>query len=1137
MTATQKNTGVRTVNIRADVLTLLLIGSVLIFLIFFISVAWMNWKQDHDEHKYFVKTVQQYIPTQIKNSSAILVSILQTFSEVQKYQDLFLSQDREALLAATLPLFEDLRNKSKITHFYFHGLDKKNFLRVHKPTKFADTIERSTINIAAFSSKTSSGIELGPLGTLTLRVVMPWYKDGEQIGFLELGKEVSHLLDEHHQALHMNFNILIFKKYIKQESWQRGMLMMGRTHNWDRFSDLVFVGGNTMDKPKYFDKFINGEEQDSNNLFHMFKLENFNIFFKLPLHDINDNEVGIIVAVYDETKRRSNTKTHIITVFLASLTVTMLLLSYYYKKLGMVEKKLIEERETITRLGLQNEHILNAAGEGIYGLNCEGRTIFVNPSALKMIGWKRDEIMGRIQHDIIHRTHLDGTPYLQEQCPIRASYKNGKTQHVQNEIFWRKDGTNFPVDYVSTPIIENGNLIGAVVVFSDISDRQKLQQSLQQSEDNYRTIFDSANDAIFIHSLQQGVIEKANKKAVEMYGYESLEELQGLNIVDLSSWEPPYTGERIISTMEKVISGQPQLYEWHAKKKDGTNFWVEVNLKLITIGQEKKILGIVRDITERNMAVIAIKRAKESAEAANRAKSTFLATMSHEIRTPMNAILGMSEILEDTKLTQTQEWCVKTLKYSGETLLSLINDILDLSKIEAQKLTLEESDFDLHLALKQTMDLFTFTALDKSITLTKHIGDAVPRCVRGDQTRLRQILLNLLSNAIKFTEKGEVNINVEDGNNGIVSFTVTDTGIGISKDKQTEIFKPFTQADSSITREHGGTGLGLTICRHLAELMGGDIRLESEIGTGSKFIFNVPLSKVNKLSSSQEKESVLKLHDGKNDKTNPINLRILLVEDTRENQMVIEGFLQKTKCHIDIAENGLDAVEKFKTDRYDLILMDIQMPIMDGYTATKEIRRLERASGNYPTPIVALTAHALQEESAKIKAAGCDLHLSKPIRKGKLIETMQMLQSQVKASPNDSIYHSDVADKTTQHRPKHNDTSDDHVSIDMAVIEQLKKDFDDDIEPIVQSFLTNLPLNLDTIVDAFAKGDLNGVSKAAHKLKGTSLIVGAQKLADMNKQMEAIDKSGQALDGQNLLSNILKEAKAVEKELVTLLDK
>jgi signal transduction histidine kinase/BarA-like signal transduction histidine kinase len=382
-----------------------------------------------------------------------------------------------------------------------------------------------------------------------------------------------------------------------------------------------------------------------------------------------------------------------------------------------------------------------------------------------------------------------------------------------------------------------------------------------------------------------------------------------------------------------------------------------------------------------------LQHSKHGAEKANQAKSAFLATMSHEIRTPMNSILGMTELLRDTKLTETQQWYVRTLHRSGESLLILINDILDLSKIEADQLTIERTVFDLKLSIDETMELFVFTALDKGIELKHNVGENVHQWVQGDLTRLHQVLINLVGNAIKFTKAGQVTINVEAGDNDLISFVVSDTGPGIPKEKQEEIFQPFTQADTSTTRKHGGTGLGLSVCQRLIDLMGGQITLVSELGQGATFTFTIPLPQAN---SDEIQEQETNVASPTVDTVAFLNsFSLLLVEDAEENQMVVQGFLVQTGCQITIAENGAEAVEKFMKGHYDLVLMDIQMPVMDGYDATKTIRSWETEKGVNPTPIIALTAHVLQEEVLKIKTAGCDLHLTKPIRKARLLEVLQ----------------------------------------------------------------------------------------------------------------------------------------------------
>ncbi|MBF0454232.1 MAG: transporter substrate-binding domain-containing protein [Magnetococcales bacterium] len=405
-----------------------------------------------------------------------------------------------------------------------------------------------------------------------------------------------------------------------------------------------------------------------------------------------------------------------------------------------------------------------------------------------------------------------------------------------------------------------------------------------------------------------------------------------------------------------------------------------------------------------------LKEANKKALQATLAKSEFLATMSHEIRTPMNAILGMSELLEETPLTAKQEIYVKTINRSGETLLALINDILDLSKIEAGQLLLDQTLFDLHRVMDEIIELFLYSAEEKGISLTWQWDDNLPSLVEGDANRLRQVLVNLIGNAIKFTEKGEVSLRVQEGKGDWIEFVVSDTGPGISKSIQEKIFQAFTQGDNSTTRRYGGSGLGLNICQRLAQLMKGTILLESKPGQGSSFIFSAPFKAGSPRHSPPTRTADLlptPLESLESEKTESSGVTLLLVEDNQDNQWVIQAYLSHTTIHLVLAKNGLEAVEKFKAFAFDMVLMDIQMPIMDGLEATRQIRAWEQANNQKPTPILALTAHALKEESEKIQEAGCNLHLTKPIRKKKLLELIAQFVPQkplVKQSePTESI--------------------------------------------------------------------------------------------------------------------------------------
>ena len=425
---------------------------------------------------------------------------------------------------------------------------------------------------------------------------------------------------------------------------------------------------------------------------------------------------------------------------------------------------------------------------------------------------------------------------------------------------------------------------------------------------------------------------------------------------------------------EQESRGEDRRAEYRLNRSDRL-VWVLGASRAIAApdGTPRRVLGVLQDITDRKLAEIA-------AAEANAAKTTFLATMSHEIRTPLNGVLGMAQAMEAGALSDEQRERLKIIRQSGDALLTILNDILDLSKIEAGKLELEDIAFDLDAVARGAMAPFTAIAEDKGVALALDI-DPARGVYQGDPTRLRQILYNLTSNALKFTQKGEVRLCVRPTDVGL-QLRVSDSGIGIPADKLAGLFDSFTQVDASTARKFGGTGLGLSICRRLAGMMGGDIRVESELGKGSSFILTLPLPRI---GEAMDEPDAAEAAIGQDDAA---ALRVLAADDNEVNRLVLRTLLQQIGVEPHLVTDGDEAVAAWEQQSWDLILMDVQMPTLDGVAATRAIRELEAATGRARTPIIGLTANTMSYQIAEYLAAGMDGHVSKPIDAACLFQTM-----------------------------------------------------------------------------------------------------------------------------------------------------
>jgi PAS domain S-box-containing protein len=535
-----------------------------------------------------------------------------------------------------------------------------------------------------------------------------------------------------------------------------------------------------------------------------------------------------------------------------------------------------------------------------------------------------------------------------------------------------------------------GLILGAVV-----TERLRVSDDLQERTIYLNSLIENSPFGIIVVD-QKANVELTNSAFQQLFLYDPT----GSHIDDT------FTNAKESSAVSAQIqAGHPFHGAVQRRRKDGQVLDLDLHaVPLMVNGTQRGALGIYTDISEQIKASQAERRhaeslgrmvaelsaAKEAAEAANRTKSEFLANMSHEIRTPMNGIIGMTELTLDSTLTPEQRHHLNIVKASAASLLLLINDILDFSKIEAGKLSIESVAFGLRHTLAETIDILSFRAREKGLELSCQIPPQLPDALIGDPTRLRQVLLNIAGNAVKFTSKGAIvmRVEIEAGTADVFHFSVADTGIGIPQDKQKLIFEAFTQSDSSTTRQYGGSGLGLSISSQLVALMGGTIWVESQPGQGSTFHFKLPFG-LQKTAVHQV--ALLDL---------PINpqfpaeagrrFKVLLAEDNLVNQKVATRFLEKRGHTVVLAESGKQALQAWQKQPFDLILMDVQMPEMDGFEATAKIREQEKSGGKH-IPIIAMTAHAMAGDRERCLAAGMDDYVSKPINTTDLFEAIGRL--------------------------------------------------------------------------------------------------------------------------------------------------
>jgi two-component system sensor histidine kinase/response regulator len=539
----------------------------------------------------------------------------------------------------------------------------------------------------------------------------------------------------------------------------------------------------------------------------------------------------------------------------------------------------IQEREQALRWSEEQIRLLLfSTGEGIYAIDTQGRCTIANPACAQILGYaSSQQLIGCDIHQLIHYKYPDGRPYPASACKVHQALNKGIAAQQDDQVFWRADGSAIPVDYRAFPMLRDGEVIGSVVSFRDITERKQAELALLEAH--------------------RGLEQKVKARTLEL------------------------------------------------------------------------------------------EAAKKGAEAANLAKSVFLSSMSHELRTPLNAILGFAQLMQrDPSLKTVQRNNLETINRSGQHLLALINDVLEISRIEAGRTERVDSAFDFHDFLLGIEEMLRVRAEAKGVSLCVELGE-LPRYVENDENKLRQILINLLGNAVKFTDSGCVTLSVRTtkatGETVHIHFMIKDTGVGIAAEEMDKIFEPFAQTKAGKQRSEG-SGLGLTICRKFVQLLGGEVDVTSELGKGSEFSFTLPMKSLeaDSLPQAETPAQVMALEEGQ-----PA-YRILVVEDKLDNRQLLLNLLAQVGFQVLEAVNGEEAVARFKQEHPDLICMDMRMPLMDGYEATRSIKAMPEGKR---TPIIALTASAFEEDREAIMACGCDGFVRKPIKEHELFDNIKEL--------------------------------------------------------------------------------------------------------------------------------------------------
>ena len=637
------------------------------------------------------------------------------------------------------------------------------------------------------------------------------------------------------------------------------------------------------------------------------------------------------------------------------------------------EEELIESKDLF-------QTVFNNTAAAITVTDKNEQLVAWNPYAETLLGMDREDLFNKPIKDL----------YPESEWKRLRSFKidrQGIKDDIETKIF-RKDGTLREVNLSVTVLKDlEGRTIGSIGIIRDITQQKIAERKIRESENKIRVILDNSAAGIILTDEKDRIVSW-NKFTEGLFAMKK----KDLYLKHVSCLYPKEEWAKI-DEIDIQKSGALHHFETKISTKAGDTIDVDLSVTVLQDPEERVTgsVSIIQDITKQKRTQEMLLQAKLAAEEASNAKSLFLANMSHEVRTPINTVIGMIDLTLDSQLNAEQKENLEVAKDASVNLLGLLNDILDLSRVEAGKISLEYIEFHLHNVAQSVVKGMSVLARNKNLETKLIVHKEVPQLVEGDPVRLRQVLVNLLNNAIKFTHKGtitaEIKVASQDGDDVIILFSVIDEGIGIPKSKQEKIFDIFSQADDSTTRRFGGTGLGLAISKRLTEMMGGRIWVESEEGRGSTFHFTarLKLGKHSSLASVNEMEFVDVDENALRERLKGI--KVLLAEDNLVNQKIAVKVLEKQGWLVVAVENGQDAVDKVLHEHFDVVLMDANMPILDGLEATKLIRDNERKTGKH-VPIIALTARAMQDDKMRCLNAGMDGYVAKPINRKELFLTI-----------------------------------------------------------------------------------------------------------------------------------------------------